>query len=250
MSKQRRTQRSPQSESKPGLIRRVILLLGMLGLLIWFGPMVRQSAIVLWDRPVNEVSIEGSFNLITREHIATLLAANIQTGFWQVNIQAVQAALEKDPWVDTVAIRRRWPDRLVIEVTEQRPIARWADRGFVNLRAELILTDDIELKLGHLPRLDAEDRSLNKLMQNYQVIAELMASRNLRLSQIKLDNRGSWKVQLSDGVNVVFGRHQLQERMRFFGKVYDDQLSGQWADVVNVDVRYNNGAAVAWRKHS
>lgn len=235
--------------AKPGLIRRIGLSFVLLGVLVWLGPQIANSALSIWDRPVNGVTIEGSFKLADRDHIAALLEENIDTGFWQLDILGLQQALEQDPWIDYVSIRRRWPDRLIVEVVEQTPIARWADRGFVNFRAELVLAPNVE-RLASLPRLDAEDRALEKLMQNYQTIAAMMNRRNLQVAQIELDRRGSWKIQLQDGVKISFGRHQLQERMRLFATVFDSQLATQWADVQSVDVRYNNGAAVSWRKSS
>lgn len=243
----KRAMREKSSEAKPGLVRKVLLASALLAALVWLTPQITERALAIWDRPVNGVAIEGQFRLVDKDHIAMLLESNIDTGFWQLDIQGLQSALERDPWIDYVLIRRRWPDRLIVEVVEQTPIARWADRGFVNNRAELILATNVE-RLASLPRLDAEDRSLGKLMQSYQTIAALMSVRNLNIARIELDKRGSWKVQLQDGVKIAFGRHQLQERMRLFGKVYDDQLAGRWAEVSSVDVRYNNGAAVSWRK--
>lgn len=247
MTTARGAKKKATTQAKPGLIRRLLLLSVLAGVLVWLAPLISARAIDLWDRPVKEVAIEGEFALIEREKIAELLADNIHTGFWKIDIQALQLVLESDPWIASVAIRRRWPDKLVIEVQEQTPIARWGERGFVNNRAELILVSNVAGKLDHLPMLEAEDRALGKLMQNYQTIAELMGSRNLRLAHIRLDARGSWRVTLWDGVKVFFGRHRLQERMRLFAKVYDLRLADHWSDVASVDVRYNNGAAVGWR---
>lgn len=250
MSKTGRAKKAPLPEPRPGLIRRGLLTMAVVGLLAWLAPMISREAVVLWDRSVQEVAIEGPFVMVQSERIAQLLEANIHTGFWQLDIQALQRALEQDPWIKAVSIRRRWPDKLIVEVHEQTPIARWGDRGFVNNTAELILVDDLGDALANLPRLDAEDRSLDKLMQNYQTIAELLGSRNLRLAQIELDARGSWRITLRDGVKVVFGRHRLQERMRLFAKIYDSKLAQHWQEVASVDVRYNNGAAVGWRSKS
>lgn len=245
-----RSRAAKQTPAKPGLIRRLLLLISVAVIIYAFGPTVQQRAIALWDRPVNEVSIEGPFVLAGREHIAAVLAEHIKTSFWQLDLQQLQAILERDPWIDNVSISRRWPDRLKVIVVEQNPVARWGERGFVNNKAELVLAEDAAEKLANLPRLQAQDASLVRLMQNYQVIATVMNTRNLKVSQIELDRRGSWLVQVDGGVDIHFGRHQLQERMRRFAQVFDRQLATRWADVGRVDVRYDNGVAVQWRKKS
>ncbi|AFV00694.1 cell division protein FtsQ/DivIB [Simiduia agarivorans] len=248
MSERRRGAKAKQeSVKRPGLIRRLCLMLVLVSALAWLTPMMVQEALVIWDRPVQEVTIEGPFKWVAREQIANLIGEQINTGFWALDIAALQHSIEQDAWVDRVSIRRKWPDRLVIEIEEQKPIARWGSTGYVNVRGELIESDAAMYQLSGLPTLVAAPENLEKMLQYYQTIAELMYARDLRLASIEVDARGSWTVSLADGVAIRFGRQSLQTRIRRFAKVFDVELRSHWANVSAVDVRYNNGIAVSWR---
>lgn len=236
-----------ESVRRPGLIRRLGMMLVLVSALAWLTPLMVQEALVIWDRPVQEVTIEGPFRWVARDQIADLIGDQINTGFWALDIAALQRRVEQDAWVDRASIRRKWPDRLVVEIEEQKPIARWGKTGYVNVRGELIATDTAMHQLSGLPTLVAAPENLEKMLQYYQTIAELMYARDLRLASIEVDARGSWTVSLADGVAIRFGRQSLQTRMQRFAKVFDVELRSQWANVNAVDVRYNNGVAVSWR---
>lgn len=248
MTERRRGAKAKQeSVKRPGLIRRLAMMLVLVSALVWLTPMMVREALVIWDRPVQEVTIEGPFKWITREQIAHLIGDQINTGFWALDIAALQNKVEQDAWVDRVSIRRKWPDRLVVEIEEQKPIARWGNTGYVNVRGELIEAASAVHQLSGLPTLVAAPENLEKMLQYYQTIAELMYARDLRLASIEVDARGSWTVTLADGVAIRFGRQSLQARMQRFARVFDGELKSQWVKVDAVDVRYNNGVAVSWR---
>ncbi len=78
---------------------------------------------------IKTVEISGTQNLSSQkllEVISPLLAGNIFT----CDIKSATTYLEKNRWVESVSIRRRLPDSIVVELTERKPIAAMlADSG-------------------------------------------------------------------------------------------------------------------------
>ena len=89
-----------------------------------------RGGLYLLDLKVERISISGSARNVSTERVESLVAPRIAHGFLAADIDDIKAQLEAMPWVYTANTRRRWPDTLVIQIEEQRPIARWGMDGF------------------------------------------------------------------------------------------------------------------------
>jgi cell division protein FtsQ len=95
--------------------RRTVLLFTALGIvaLVALVSVVARAAIFDVDR----VLVRGT-NHETDD--AVLAAARIRPGtaIWSVDIGAVERRVERLPWVQDASVRRRWPDGIVITISE------------------------------------------------------------------------------------------------------------------------------------
>ncbi len=96
-----------------------VLALGVLalGAASW---VARQPAFAL-----RQIRLEGETarnNAATvRAHVMPRLAGN----FFTLNLQAAREAFEAVPWVRHAVVRKVWPNRLVVQLEEHRPVAVW-----------------------------------------------------------------------------------------------------------------------------
>lgn len=198
------------------------------------------------NRPVTEVAVEGEFRYLDREAAQTLMNRQLGEGFLQLDLSGIRRALERNPWVDRAALRRRWPDRLEVTLYEQEPIARWGETGFVNRRGEVIAIEQTEA-LAHLPLLEGAERDAERMLARYRDMVQLLQPRGLAIAALRSDRKDAWQLTLEDGVVLVLGRDRELEKLRRFAAVYDRTLRRRWPQVERVDLRYHNGAAVAWK---
>jgi cell division protein FtsQ len=63
---------------------------------------------------------------------AVRIEGEATTGLLLVDVDAVRHALEELPWIERAYVRRLWPDRLLLTVVEQQPVARWWSTAAVN----------------------------------------------------------------------------------------------------------------------
>jgi cell division protein FtsQ len=85
------------------------------------------------------------------------------------------------------------------------------------------------------------------VVQRYLTVQGRIVESGLRLTALRLDARGSWELQLDNGVTVRIGRKQVDERFERFLAVALRMISQRAADIAYVDMRYTNGFAVGWR---
>jgi cell division protein FtsQ len=64
---------------------------------------------------------------------------------------------------------------------------------------------------------------------------------------MRLDARGAWEFDLSNGVTVRLGRRQIDERFEKFINAALKLVTQRGDDISYVDMRYTNGFAIGWR---
>lgn len=197
------------------------------------------------NRPVTEVVIDSRFNYVTEEDVSQIVDSMIGRSFVGENIDNIKLQVESIAWVDNVNLARQWPDRLVVSIDEHKPIARWGDEGFVNVRGELIFTGDTE-RLSHLSTLHGDMDSAVLIMQQYSVLAKLLQPYSLVITSLQRDRRGAWQLRLDNDAQVMLGRGDVQVKIQRLTQLLDQRLLSRFSDVAVIDMRYQNGIAVQW----
>lgn len=198
-------------------------------------------------RPVDAVSLSGSFSQLSREQIAQIIAPLLDNGELKVSLSELKGALEGNAWVDRASVNWRWPGRLNVSVIEQIPIARWGDTGFLNSRGEVVMLED-QSAIGALPLLSGLQGKEKLVMHNYQQLSQLFRSSELHIASLTSDDLMNLKIVLNSGAEIIVGRDQVMEKVQRFIVVYEQGLNQRFNEVATVDLRYGNGIAVAWNK--
>jgi cell division protein FtsQ len=199
----------------------------------------------LLDRPVRTLVIEGTFERVTPIQVEAALAPGLEHGFLSLDLEALHARLASVPWVDSVHMRRAWPDRLIVRVTEHHAAARWGERGLLDVRGELF-AERPPHAFPELPELEGPEGTEREVASLYLALRSRLASAQLAIESLRLDDRGAWHLGLKSGQEIRFGRRDLQARVdRFFG-IVAPALAEQFNHVSYVDLRYTNGFAVGW----
>lgn len=83
--------------------------------------------------------------------------------------------------------------------------------------------------------------------QRYLAAQGRLVQAGLRLTAMRLDARGAWEFDLSNGVTVRLGRRQIDERFEKFMDAALKLVTQRGDDISYVDMRYTNGFAIGWR---
>jgi len=224
---------------------RLLILAGVFLLMI-------ISSYVLWLKlmdpqtlPLRQVKLEASFSKVSKQALHEVVSANINGGFFSLDVDAVTAAVTELPWVDAASVQRVWPDTLHVTIIEQVAMARWRDQALVNERGELFFPT-VESFSSDLIELHGPDNSVAQMAQHFSVFNRALEKSGYRMKRIALSQRRAWELELDSGVVVVLGRHDMESRLKRFVQFYP-QLLARVESVKRIDMRYTNGFAVQWR---
>ncbi len=201
------------------------------------------------NKPLASISIEGEFRFVSKESLQQLISSHLNGSFVDLNLRDVKTAIEVNPWIDSVVIERIWPDSLKLKIEEHSPIARWNKHGFINREGELVKVKSNQV-LGHLPLLSGLEVNANELTKNYVFFSELLKRSGLRIDGLSVDSVMSWVIQLDQGFDLVLGSDDIQSKIENFAYVYQQYLGSKKNQIDRVDMRYEKGLAVKWKKSS
>ena len=68
--------------------------------------------------PIHSVVVNGELRFIQKDKLAKALQPLESQGFFSVDLDKIQVAVQQLPWVADVEVRRVWPDKIVIDITE------------------------------------------------------------------------------------------------------------------------------------
>lgn len=208
---------------------------------------VAAGGIVLaLDRSVRHIEVVGPFQRVSAFDVEQVVRGNLKGGFVTANLRSLQQSIEMLPWVDHARVQRRWPDAITVQIAEQSAAARWGDTGLVNARGDVFVRDARHVP-PELAKLDGPEGSEHQVAELFMQLQPRMVEVGLSISGLRLDARGAWELDLTNGVTVRFGRRQLPERLERFMKVGAQMIAGRASDIAFLDMRYSNGFSVGWR---
>ena len=198
------------------------------------------------DQPVRNLVVEGTFQRVTPIQVEAAVAEGLDAGFMTVDLGALRERVQELDWVDRANVGRRWPDTLIVRVTEHQAAARWGENGLLNVRGELF-TEHSQHSFPELPSLAGPPGTERDVARRYLAVRGKLAEADLTLERLELDERGSWRLVLGGGQEIRLGRRDIDERLYRFFDVVAPALAAELKRVEYVDLRYTNGFAVGWR---
>ncbi len=217
---------------------------GILSVSVYYGGQAVEQFLA---KPIASIVVNGQFVYLAKNEVSALISGNIQKSFIRENLDAMRQNLEANPWVDNVTLRRQWPDVLHVTIEEQKPIARWGKKGFVNYRGELIRVTDSG-QIGHLPILKGDDGSAMLVMKQYQLLSQSISQYHLKVIELGKSEIGVWTIDLDNGWRLLAGRTDIVKKVQRLMKLLAQKKIDQQDQIKIIDMRYENGLAIEWKE--
>jgi cell division protein FtsQ len=203
----------------------------------------------LLEQPIRSIMIEGPFQRVTALQIEEAISNELGSGFFSADLQRMQHEVIALPWIEQANVARRWPGKIEISVTEQVPAAIWGERGLLNTDGVLFVTDARHVP-AELPRLSGPDDQASIVAKRYLQIREQLIPIGMDVRRLHLDARGAWEMTLQNGVDIRFGRKDVEARTNLFLTVAANIISSRETEIDFVDMRYSNGFTIGWKNGS
>lgn len=174
----------------------------------------------------------------------------IKGNFFTANLDAVKAAFESVPWVRKAAVRREWPNKIVVSIEEHRPLGTWGDDGrLLSVKGDVFTANLAEAEEEiRLLEFDGPPGSEKQVLTRYAELREAIKSIGMEPVSVRLSSRFAWTVKTNSGMTIRFGREHgdvtLGGLVSRFREVYPQLAARLGGGIESVDLRYPNGVAL------
>ena len=223
-----------------------ILLQRILIIVLSFTILMYCSVLINWiNQPIAHVEICSTFTLFDKEDIEKKLAPWLVHRFLYLNLNKMRAGILTIPWVKEASFHKQWPNKLIVRLEERKPIVRWQKDALMDVDGKIFRPAELK-SFDELPLLfGPEDKSYD-VMQEYLTISQVLRPLDISVQELRLSTTDAWWFKV-DHVAVNIGRDRKMERLQRFVRLYYAKLNNRWQEVKRVDLRYLNGASVAWK---
>lgn len=228
-----------------GLVKLAILLvLVALIALGWMGWRHLQRPNTL---PFRHVRLEQPTEHLTSAMIRQLVWSHLDGGFFSLKVEPLKEAFSHEPWIESVSIRREWPDTLLLTIVERQGVARWGKQGVVSASGD-IFYPRIDSTSSKLPTLNVPKSSIKTVLNDFDQFKERLDAINLKIVSLTLNSdTHEYELYLSGGIQMSLGRENVLPKLSDFIRLYPKVVKERSNQIEHVDLRYANGFAIKWK---
>ena len=218
------------------MLRKAIQTLGVLMVLV-----VSWQLWAVLDKPVDTFVVEGDMTPAERGRIQDALSDVNVEGILSTNLADFEGTLESMGWARGVDIRRKWPNKLILNIRKESPVAKWGMDAYIAADGSLLQLPD---QYPNLPTLRSSVSNPQQSMEVYRLLQQFASRQMLRIMDLSESAEGEWIVEFANGLALHLGSREINARMNRFLRAYDNVLREKAAIIDYVDARYPSGIAV------
>jgi len=196
------------------------------------------------------IEIAGDVRHISRAAVRDAISGRLAGNYFTIRLDQARRAFETLPWVAQVSVRRIWPNRLRVTLTEHRALGEWNDGRLLSDAGVLFVANPAEAEAdGPLVSFAGPARYAPDAVRNFRQFSALLAPLQLRVAGVQISDRASWSLTTVPRVQVELGRDEppgrVQQRLGTIVAAYPFVMARLDGPATRVDARYSNGFAAA-----
>ena len=198
---------------------------------------------------VNKISISSNGNNVNTDILKTQIKKKIKLqNFFNINPLNIQKELLNHPWIKKIEVYKKFPDELIIKITERVAIAIFNDISLVDGSGNIFKRLE---KKKNLLKFYADDQKEVKYIYNfYKKFIKFQNLNNIQIdiSYIKINSIKEFVVRTKANNLIYFGSKNIDERLGRFIQLYGSIELENLNNVEYFDMRYTNGVSVKKRR--
>ena len=197
---------------------------------------------------VRSVVITGNEHL-TDEELKTMAGLESDDNLLTVSGRRISSKMMESPWIRSVAVRKEFPDRLLIHISEAEPFA------LLDMKGKLFIVDDRgtmleelrDIAVPFLPVISSNPYQEKRAFQEAIVLAKAIKNTGLLSGKdhIEIISHKTQEMSVNiDGIVVKVGEGEYEEKLARL-KDIEQEIKSRNIPVDYIDLRFANRVLVS-----
>ncbi len=196
------------------------------------------------------IEIAGDVRHVSRAAVRAAISGRLAGNYFTIRLDRARQAFEPLPWVAQASVRRIWPNRLRVTLTEHRALGQWSDGRLLSDAGVIFVANPAEAEAdGPLVSFSGPAAYAPDAVRNFRQLGALLAPLRLRIVSVHISDRGSWRLTTTPQMQLELGRDEppgrLQQRLARIVSAYPVVMARLDGAATRFDARYSNGFAAA-----
>lgn len=197
---------------------------------------------------IRSVVITGNEHLTDGE-LKTMAGLGIDENLGTVSGRRISSKMMESPWIRSVAVRKEFPDRLLIHISEAEPFA------LLDLKGKLFIVDDRgtmleelrDIAVPFLPVISSNPYQEKGAFQEAIILAKAIKNTGLLSGKDHIEIISHKPQEMSvniDGIVVKVGEGEYEEKLARLADI-EEEIKSRNIPVDYIDLRFANRVLVS-----
>ena len=189
-------------------------------LIILFTTFISEKNFTIKNLTINEIRFENN-KIVSNEELIKDLSFLYNKNIIFLNTLEIKKKLNKNSFIESLQVKKVYPNKLVIKIFEKQPIAiifHENKKFFLGKKFELIKYKKI-LKYENLAVINGNEKSFKKLFIN---LKKTKFPSDL-VKKYELQKAGRWNIELIDGRLIKLPINNYKKSLKNFLKIKADR---------------------------
>ncbi len=194
------------------LIAALVLVSGVIWSGLWLGGFLPQISanidqfkkqrLINMGFVVKYVDVVGE-GRVQADKVRQMLGVRPGDYLFDMDIESAQARIQSLSWVETVVVRRLWPDGIVVHINERRPYALWQNNQEIHVvdHTGTIVFPADPREFAHLPFVVGPGAA--KHVQSIWAMLDTRADVKERTEALVFVGNRRWDIVLKNGTRIL-----------------------------------------------
>ena len=189
-------------------------------LIILFTTFISEKNFTIKNLMINEIRFENN-KIVSNEELIKDLSFLYNKNIIFLNTLEIKKKLKKNSFIESLQVKKVYPNKLVIKIFEKQPIAiifQENKKFFLGKKFELIKYKKIS-KYENLAIINGDEKSFKKLFIN---LKKTKFPSDL-VKKYELQKVGRWNIELIDGRLIKLPINNYKKSLKNFLKIKEDR---------------------------